>query len=103
MSLPTLAELQTRTYEAPELPPNIDKETVGAYFEDFLRNDTECPRCAAATRWDWGVIHGEAHCISCGYPGRVWHTFVLSDGTQTSIAHFLFYHPKMLKEKKRDG
>jgi len=83
-----------------EPPTEAQKVALDAYLKIFTlaprRDDgTElCPHCYNHASITWGLTNGEANCINCGWPYRVYHRNV---GEETDGTRFfscgLPYHP----------
>lgn len=86
-----------------------DKIALDTYFRKFCRPDGTCPGCRrelpnmmieamigesiGKTRLEWGLVHGEAFCVTCRYPYRGLHYNI---GPFDRIQLFLAYHPSGL-------
>jgi len=72
--------------------------TAAAY--PFLPPQDECPNCGSRDV-DWGIVHGQAHCMNCGYPCRVYHYFrEPGKDSDTRVVQVLWYHPSGLEVKE---
>lgn len=110
--------LDWRIVVSPKDPskPIADDEVaaLSAYFSKFLEPTGSCPCCDR--RWgqsqiehifnrdditflEWGIARGEAHCISCGYPHRVFHRDV---GPIHAWDYGFAYHPDELSFEKAE-
>lgn len=93
-------------------PPEI-LEDITNYFSNFLAphttgevKDEVCPNCGKYSRgvraalmgggFEWGLVHGEAHCVACGYPARGHHNILDRNGESilTLRNFFIFYAPE---------
>lgn len=90
-------------------PPTSEQKTV---LDDYLkiftlapRDDTRgklCPHCNNRTAIEWGLANGEAFCVNCGWPYRVYHRNIGGTGDDALIPfliHGLPYHPSCIESK----
>lgn len=49
----------------------------------------------------WGLVHGEGHCRSCGWPARLYHFIKDSDGEELLMLRnvLLQYHPDFVERR----
>lgn len=81
---------------------------VNEYLKAFLPPSDEgrCVRCdteqgglvadLTGTGFQFGMVHGEGECGTCGYPGRAVHKI---DGIGTISGFILQYHPSVLEQQ----
>lgn len=74
------------------------KETIEEYFARFSPEMTYCLLCEQKLMVKWTLVHGEAECISCGYPSRAYHRDI---GPIQFLSITLQYHPDQLSTSKR--
>jgi hypothetical protein len=70
------------------------------HLEGYLPSRTSCPACFA---WgvEWGIVHGEARCVSCGWPATIYH--FVKDGEGELLARVtatLYAHPSTLSMRE---
>ncbi len=60
-----------------------------------------CLHCGDEFRFEWGLTHGEGHCVTCGWPARAYHKAVAPDGDPLfSGTTILQYMPDSEAEEK---
>lgn len=70
-----------------------DKKVIDDYFQQFIHPKHGCPVCGPGVHIEWLLTHGEAACVTCRYPFRVYHRNV---GTIKHLKYPLAYHPEDL-------
>lgn len=109
--LPRLAWADLLKWSRDTPPPEKDAADLTEYFSQFVKSPGRCVCCeqpftagildfrSDASRLEWGMTNGEAHCDFCRYPYRVLHR---NAGPISLWAHGLPYHPEDLSfpEKK---
>jgi hypothetical protein len=64
-----------------------------------LTDEGDCPGCGGHVI-DWSLAHGEAHCVGCGYPARVYHYFYVPAQGEMRIVKPLWYHPDFVEVER---
>lgn len=85
-----------------QVDPEYFKEFVGKQ-KDLSSGQQVCVCCRKALRITWGIAHGVAHCIACGWPSRVYH-YDLKNAAGEVVVRMLDYalevHPAGIELKK---
>lgn len=72
---------------------------------EYYVDATKCPACLTEASVEWAVVHGEAQCISCGYPATIYHyAHRMSEDVERDdtdrIAVPLWVHPEQINLDK---
>lgn len=92
----TLADLPIELFGDPE-SVKANEAALNQYLSQFARmeDNLTCPICEKVTSIVWGLQHGVALCVRCGYPWRVYHYDLPGCKRRVDIA--LPYHPDELE------
>jgi hypothetical protein len=87
-------------------------DTQKAALDDYLkifalapRDDIRgelCPHCFNHAAIEWGLQNGEAFCINCGWPYRVYHRDIGGTDSIRFLNCGLPYHPSCVASKSTE-
>lgn len=72
----------------------FDTEKMDDYLKDFVKPTGNCWFCERSLVVDWGIAHGEAHCVTCGVGAKMYHRLENKEGKIEKLEMGLQYHPR---------
>lgn len=112
-NLPRMSWRDVLTIKEGEALPEADEKALSEYFRRFVKTEGgKCVCCGdvqggsfedsmmaflgvgKASRFTWGLAHGEGHCSNCKWPARAYHFDV---GPIKRFGAILQYHPDELR------
>lgn len=96
----------TANLEEAEAEAAALNDAIARYAAAFAHTDDHtCPGCGTRLTgllgsFTWGLVHGEGHCRSCGYPCRAYHRPKDDNGEaifESALQAILPYHPDDLE------
>lgn len=79
----------------------VDRKCIGC-GSTLVGKDLVDSYIVGAT-FEWGLAHGEGHCVECGYPARALHYVKFdNDEGELKFSRVLQYHPSELKHRDEE-
>jgi hypothetical protein len=98
-----LPRVQWRAIFPKAQPSDEEAATLDGYFQRFTLPTGACPCCSRpGPTIRWGIAHGEAFCVDCGWPYRVYHYDLPAIGGKCFDAA-MPYHPSELTVHRKEA
>lgn len=97
----TEARLEQLKAETAQCAPTdeLPESYLGDSFAQPLP-DGACLCCGERGTFTWGLCHGTGHCVTCGWPARLYHFVKDADGKEARVVRLLQYHPHGISLRK---